>query len=602
MKIDIDSLKNDLRLRMMIIIFISFTLFMLLILSIFYGKIDRSVRESGINDGIQMTEQLDLSINEYIRDMKVLSGLVYSNIDIEDIIFNDNNKYLNTSDKRIMNKFFSEISIIREDVLGIAFSLDKKPAIHNESPIFRDTLYNNIYDFDFDFWNDIFESSSVDDMMVIDTITEENYYDNYFIVGRSLKDFYSQEVEGYILFFIRKNGLERVIDTDGLKEEREVFLIDINGQVIYGDESRYIDDIVKNDNKNVLEKESGHFFIGNKLVSFKTSESTGAKVVSIFKFDKLIKGKEILNKTVWISIATAVLLSIMIAITISRIFSYGIKEIIEKLNRVSNGEKEVSFRSNNRDEIAKISNSIEDMLIMINNYRIKEIKAEQRANEIILRNKDAEFYALQNQINPHFLYNTLDSIRMKALINKDVEVSEMVNTLSKLFRMTIKKTDAIVSFKHEIDHVKEYLQIHKYRMRDRINWRFSFDDNLLSQKVPKFILQPIVENSITHGINHINENGLIEIKAYILEEKIIIEVNDNGIGIDEEKVIEINSIINSDFNSFSENEKSIGLANINKRIKLLYGDKYGISINSKLAVGTGVKITLAIYNEGEEEC
>ncbi|MDU5106930.1 histidine kinase [Clostridium sp.] len=602
MKVNINFLKNDLRLKMAIIIFTFFTLFMLLILVLFYKRVDKSVKDSGIRDGIQMTEQLDLSINEYIRDMKVLSGLVYSNTDVEEIIFNDNHKVLSSNDKRIISKFFLQISMIREDILGIALSLEKKPSIHNDSAIFKDTLYNDIYNFNFDFWQNIFESSAIEDMMVIDTVIEKDYYDNYFIVGRSLKDFYSQQVEGYILFFIRKNGLERVLDTERLKEEREVYLIDINGKVIYGDNDKYLSDVLNNDNKNELEKESGYFFEGDNLISFKTSKFTGAKIVSVFKFDKLIKGNKILNKTVWLSISIAVLLSIMISITISRIFSRRIKDIIEKLNRVSNMEMEVNFRTEDRDEIGRISNSIEDMLITINGYRIKEIEAEQRANEIILRNKDAELYALQNQINPHFLYNTLDSIRMKALINKDVEVSEMVNTLSKLFRMTIKKRDSIVLFKDEINHVEEYLKIHKYRMGDKIQWKFKFDNELLLQKVPKFILQPIVENSIRHGINNVNENGFIEIAGSILNRKLIIEINDNGIGIDEDKLVEINNKINSYEDSFLQEEKSIGLANINKRIKLLYGNEFGIKIYSKLAVGTTVKIILPIYNKEENKC
>jgi two-component system sensor histidine kinase YesM len=198
----------------------------------------------------------------------------------------------------------------------------------------------------------------------------------------------------------------------------------------------------------------------------------------------------------------------------------------------------------------------------------------------MVKEKEAELLALQSQINPHFLYNTLDSIFWMAERAKCKNISKMVLNLSKLFKLSLNNGDKFTTIKREFEHIYTYLEIQNIRYRGKFKTLINIDPDLLDKKIMRLIIQPIVENSIYHGIEPMSGDGLIEINGVQENNTISIVVRDNGIG----------------FNTDEIETRGYALKNINKRIKLNYGNEYGLLIKSRKNEGTTVTIRIPATN------
>ncbi len=201
----------------------------------------------------------------------------------------------------------------------------------------------------------------------------------------------------------------------------------------------------------------------------------------------------------------------------------------------------------------------------------------------------AEFELLQAQINPHFLYNTLDAIVWSAEAGNQRQVVDMVGSLSEFFKTSLNRGKEVVSIKDELQHVRSYLEIQKIRYQDILDYEIDVPAELFDYQIPKITIQPIVENALYHGIKNKRCGGKISIKAWEVEKDMIIEVSDNGIGMDENRLNEVKNELSG---NESKSATIYGMYNVNERIRLSYGDKYGISINSTFGEGTEVYILL----------
>lgn len=241
---------------------------------------------------------------------------------------------------------------------------------------------------------------------------------------------------------------------------------------------------------------------------------------------------------------------------------------------------------------------------------IKKIKAYLTTNELIsATKKQAQYLALQNQINPHFLYNSLEGIRGEAISAGLNNVAEMTEALGTFFRYTISNMEHLVTLEDEISNIENYYIIQQYRFGERLSLRIEYDGEdraeMLKCHLPKLTLQPIVENSIFHGIERKMGNGDICIKIDTTPKRLIVTVSDDGMGMEEKRLRELNEKLNTQsFNyekSDDEKKAGIGIINVNNRIKLLFGEEYGINIYSTVNIGTDVEITLPLITSGERE-
>lgn len=239
----------------------------------------------------------------------------------------------------------------------------------------------------------------------------------------------------------------------------------------------------------------------------------------------------------------------------------------------------------------------------------KEIMSRFDKGELLtLSKKQAEYLALQNQINPHFLYNTLEGIRSEAILSGMDSVAEMTEALATFFRYTISKMDHLVTLEDELANIENYYVIQQYRFGNKLSLSIEYEDDdemeSLGCMLPKLTLQPIVENSIYHGLEEKLGKGRLSIKIARLSQRILITISDDGVGMSQEKLDELNCKMRTapleDVQVQGEKRGGIAIVNVNNRIKLLFGEEYGLYFYSTLGIGTDVEITLPIIREPTE--
>lgn len=235
--------------------------------------------------------------------------------------------------------------------------------------------------------------------------------------------------------------------------------------------------------------------------------------------------------------------------------------------------------------------------VMAAAFDVEEQKAQGR--------RQAQYLALQNQINPHFLYNTLEGIRGEAITAGLDNVARMTEALATFFRYTISNVDRPVTLEEELDNIQNYYTIQKYRFGGRISLEVAWDEEdretLYKCRLPKLTLQPIVENAIVHGLERKLGSGLIRIKLTATGTRLIINVSDNGLGMDENRLRELSAKLRAPFGGYEKAEGNggagIAMVNVNNRIQLLYGEEYGITVMSSPGQGADVEIVLPLQRE-----
>lgn len=239
--------------------------------------------------------------------------------------------------------------------------------------------------------------------------------------------------------------------------------------------------------------------------------------------------------------------------------------------------------------------------IIIN--EVLQIVEREYSSEVL--NKQMEYSVLQSQINPHFLYNTLDSIRGEALMDGNDSIANMTEKLSKFFRYCISSKGDLVTIREEINNVLDYFFIQQYRFEDKFKLETAITENCYDYYIPKMTLQPIVENAIYHGLESKKDGGIVKISVIETENNLKINIEDNGVGIPEEQLINMNHKLenNEYFAKIDTLKKKTGIAlyNVNYRIKLCYGKDYGILLRSTVTMGTDVTILVPKQNMGQME-
>lgn len=273
-------------------------------------------------------------------------------------------------------------------------------------------------------------------------------------------------------------------------------------------------------------------------------------------------------------------------------FSRRVVTLRETMHSVSLGNYEITDSFSGNDEISEAFKDLKAMVQDIRSMEAAAYQAELRASELTSQQQQMEFKMLSSQINPHFLYNTLETIRMRALKAGNREVANAVKLLGKSMRYVLSNTTtSFTTLEKELDYINTYLSIQKLRFHDRVNYslRAAADLDLSQFRIMPLLLQPIVENAVLHGLEEVEENGKIIIHIHVQHETLHIRVFDNGCGMNAQEIQQMKENI---YHHPKESSKSIGLYNINQRIRLCYGADYGLDIKSKKDCGTLITMTI----------
>lgn len=401
----------------------------------------------------------------------------------------------------------------------------------------------------------------------------------------------------YVAIDFRFSEIARYIDNVGVGRKGHCFIINRDGGIIYHPQQQILFSGLRSEKTNFISTlPDGVRKEKNVIYTVKTTDSGAWRIVGVSFTDELAaEGKKQIAVSIFVSFISCVLISLGILLVYSKIVNKPVKSLIQAMKSFENDADNFSFSGGRESvgELQTLSDSFGHMSV-----RIKNLMEKVRREENELRK--TELKALQAQINPHFLYNTLDSIQWMCERGETENASKMVGALARLFRISISRGHELITIKDEINHVRNYLIIQSFRYRSQFTYSFEVDEGLEEYLCNKITLQPLVENAIYHGIDRMVDEGEIKVtvrRAADDENDILMTVSDNGVGMTEEQCGRILSKERSD-------SSGIGVKNVNDRLKIYFGEKYGLTVKSELDVGTEItaripKITKEDWNENK---
>lgn len=398
----------------------------------------------------------------------------------------------------------------------------------------------------------------------------------------------ADEKKGAIIMNINAQSIYNSMLYQQYKDGRLFFLVNADNKIIISSELSYFNTYPDNIGLNTLTIESNPknsvYEINGKNYVVLSGDSTISdyKYISAYPLE-LYKHKLSTMKLQIIGILLLLMIIIFILAYVASVRSYSpLNEIISFLD--NSQPPADSIEEEDKNELMYIINSIQTHI----NDKTKMAEILEERMKLL---RKSQYDMLQTQINPHFLYNTLETINWMAynMSNSENPVSKSLINLASFFRNTL-TSGYFVSIENEIKYTKEYINILALRYGDLFDIEWDIDESILSYTIIKICLQPIIENAVYHGIKQKNDKGLIKIKGLCDDNNIILIVSDDGVGIEKDDLDELNKTLSE--TSFTNEKSHIGLSNVNQRIKIIFGDSYGIHVESTVGVGTDVYVTI----------
>ena len=388
---------------------------------------------------------------------------------------------------------------------------------------------------------------------------------------------------------IRCGDISSYINGVGIGQRGYCFLMDAEGNIVYHPQQQLLYSELKRENIALISAlPDGSHVEGNVIYTVQSLENGRWKVVGVSFVQELIdESVRELTLILLVSAGVILLATLFVSAFLSRALSRPLRGLEEAMEQFEQDADNFSYKpGGGLMELRALSESFGHMVL-----KIQQLVARVRSEEINLRK--TELRALQAQIDPHFLYNTLDSISWMCERGKNAEAVRMVNALARLFRISISRGHELIPIRSELQHAESYLQIQSYRYKNQFRYVFDVEEGCLDYLCNKITLQPIIENAIYHGINGLVDQGEIRVGVRFRGEDILFTVEDNGTGMDEEQIRAVMSKERSD-------RAGIGVKNVNDRLKIYFGPRYGISIESAPDEGTRVHILMPKVREEAE--
>ncbi len=396
----------------------------------------------------------------------------------------------------------------------------------------------------------------------------------------------TNEGERWVAVDIGCSNISGYINGVGIGQRGYCFLEDMDGNLVYHPQQQLIYSDLKQENTALTASLSdGSHVEGNTIYTVQTLSSGSWRVVGVSSVQELITDG--LQEVLRISILSALFIlaaTLLLSVLLSRLLSQPIQNLVSAMRSFEKNADDFSYEPvSGVREVQNLSVSFEHMV-----RKIQKLMAKVRSEEVNLRK--TELKALQAQINPHFLYNTLDSICWMCEQGRNTEAVSMVNALARLFRISISRGHELIPIRSEVQHAQSYLQIQSVRYKERFSYEFDVEERCLDYFCNKITLQPIIENAIYHGVNGLVDEGRIIIRVLEREDDIFFIVEDNGVGMAPEQVAEI-------FRRKPDGRSGIGIRNVNDRLRIWFGEKYGITIVSVPDEGTRVTVRMPKVRE-----
>jgi two-component system, sensor histidine kinase YesM len=581
----------------LVIYFLMNTLITIIITGILVNIIFSNASEEAANSStVQAINQANTSIENYFMNIEKMVNIFSANPEVVEFLRME-------SQYKLRREKISTVSAIRSAMIDVrkyypeiyGITIVNKSDLYISNEMYRNTIESLIMQ---NWYRACLENQDGVYLMARPMVRNLSYFqevsaDKIICMAKALIDPSTNEVYGVIVIDLDISVLENILKNVKLGKSGFIYIVDSNDDVIYSPTNyivpRIREEWFSKEESGILNK----YILKNQFqFIYTTSVYTNWKIVGVFSLNETLKEVVHFRYYLIFLIPFIGIIALMFAMFFSSSIANPISKLRQLMKRVETGDLSVEFAVKYDDEIGQLGRSFNNMIKEMKNL-IDMVYKEQRSK------RHAELLVLQSQIKPHFLYNTFDTIHWMAKKYGAKDIIQVIDALTKLFRIGLSKGDQIITLSKEIEHVRSYLEIQRVRYEDMLEFNIEVSKETEALYVEKLILQPIVENSIYHGIKPMGEAGRIEIKTQLSEGCLLITVKDNGIGVTKEKLDKLNEMLRGN------NSKMIGygLFNVNERIKLSYGKEYGVFIDSAENLGTEIFIKFPIvHNRDNDVC
>ena len=415
-------------------------------------------------------------------------------------------------------------------------------------------------------------------------------------LSRGIRNYTGEgDSDGVVFIDLNYSAISELCTQNSVGTKGYVFILDQDGNIVYHPQQQQLYNELQTENISLIMNAKTDVVTAGKgddekIYALSHSETTGWTIVGCMNMSELLKNSR-KARSIYVLVALGLIaVALVISSEIARNITFPIQKLRDSMKRVQKGDfsaAEIEVYSDN--EIGSLTRSFNVMTHKIQDLMAQNIQEQEQKRKIELK-------ALQSQINPHFLYNTLDSIIWMAEGKKNEEVVLMTASLARLLRQSISIENELVTIGQEVEYVRSYLTIQKMRYKDKLEFEINVDPRITHAKIIRLVLQPIVENAIYHGLKYKESKGMLKVHGYELGERIIIDVTDNGVGMDEETLKHI-----YDKHKVNYHSNGVGVYNVQQRLVLYYGKEYGIIYHSEKGKGTTATVVIPKRQEDVHE-
>lgn len=526
--------------------------------------------------------QLSRNIDIFVDELQRLAGLAYTDATFQQAIKSSNtsaSSYQMYKSVQKIQQFLYTLFLYRKDFVSVCLLAENgNMYIQSDNRYIADTVPEQEMAVYYKIFSTILPNFFVLGHHFTSTTGNEEEMKETFTVVQRIKPIPSKE-QYLLILNVEYEAFLNILRQEETNQNAIVMLENQEGEILYHSGFQDIpDDII---DIRVDEKEY--------RIETYSSTTTGWKVIMALSEAQFFRSRQNMFRSMTLLGIFSLLAIFVVYYLITYKVTHPIKKMIRFMRQVEKGDMTVQIPVIGNDELSELSIGFNKMIIKTNDLLNKTVEYERKK-------KEAEYRILQGQINPHFLYNTLESIRMKCIANHEPEIASAINSLSNLFRMSIDHKEQMVTLEDELLYAAKYIEVINYRFANRFNLRIDVSDEMMKLKVLRFLLQPLVENSISHGFGNLEDGGTIEIRASREMDDLLIEVSDDGQGITADRLMELQRALSQNENSIT----GVGLQNINDRIRLFFGEQYGLKMWSEAGIGTIVILTMPVMSDDKE--
>lgn len=416
-------------------------------------------------------------------------------------------------------------------------------------------------------------------------------------LSRGIRNYTGEgDSDGVVFIDLNYSAISELCTQNSVGTKGYVFILDQDGNIVYHPQQQQLYNELQTENISLIMNAKTDVVTAGKgddekIYALSHSETTGWTIVGCMNMSELLKNSR-KARSIYVLVALGLIaVALVISSEIARNITFPIQKLRDSMKRVQKGDfsaAEIEVYSDN--EIGSLTRSFNVMTHKIQDLMAQNIQEQEQKRKIELK-------ALQSQINPHFLYNTLDTMGSIAEIQGCIQVSNLCQSLAGLFRYSLDMKNPLSTVSGELVHLKNYIYVMNVRMQNQVEYEFHIDDNVLQDTLPRISIQPLVENALNHGLKNQKGKKKVIISAGIRDDDLLISVEDNGIGMSDEKIRELFSEDPGE----KQKNRSIGIFNIHKRMQYLYGESYGVKIKSEPEKGTVVFLEIPRKKQGENQ-